>query len=463
MKIRAIRLENIRRFIDPVEIAGIGDGLNVLTASNERGKSTFFDALHAAFFKDRKSWDREIRGLVPYAGGDPSVAVEIELPGGVFRIEKRWNSRRNGGARIMSEGQVIKQADDAQAWIADTLKSPKDGGPAGLLWVRQGQSGLDAGDNTHRARRDLLTSVAGEVEAMTGGRRMDMARDICGKALGRYLTKTGRAKTDGPLKRAEDDVTALWEKREELERKSNDLRRELDRRRKLRGELAELDNPEEEEIRRTRVAEADAAHTEASHHHEALERALEVERAKCGERDRAADKLQVLETNLVELAAAHVAFAATQGEEGRRKSETHVAESKMSEAKRAHETARVDAERAADVLQRTLRVQASISATDRRKELNEQLGRAEKLRQQVEQASADAKTEISDRYLSDIERLDEGLRVMKRTRDLEAATITMEYVSGRHDGISLDGAAVPDRERTPIPTAPSWTLTVWVS
>ena len=45
MKIRAIRLENVRRFVEPVEITGVGDGLNVLTAPNERGKSTVFDAL----------------------------------------------------------------------------------------------------------------------------------------------------------------------------------------------------------------------------------------------------------------------------------------------------------------------------------------------------------------------------------------------------------------------------------
>ena len=218
MKIRAIRLENIRRFVDPVEIASISDGLNVLAAPNERGKSTFFDALYAVFFKDRKSWDKEIRALVPYAGGDPAVAVEIELPEGVFRIEKSWNSRRSGDARITSAGRLIKQADDAQAWIADTLKSPKDGGPAGLLWVRQGQSSLGEGDNTHRARRDLVTSVAGEVEAMTGGRQMDMARDMCRKALDRYLTATRRVKSDGPLKRAEDDAATLREKREELER-----------------------------------------------------------------------------------------------------------------------------------------------------------------------------------------------------------------------------------------------------
>ena len=451
MKIRAIRLENVRRFVDPVEIAGIGDGLNVLTAPNERGKSTFFDALHAVFFKDRKSWDKEIKALVPYAGGDPAVAVEIELPEGVFRIEKRWNSRRSGDARITSAGQLIKQSDDAQAWIAEMLKSPQDGGPAGLLWVRQGQSGLDEGDNTHRARRDLLTSVAGEVDAMTGGRRMDMARDMCRKALDRYLTTTGRAKSHSPLKRAEDDAATLREKREDLERKSNDLRRELDRRRELRRELAELEDPEEEEARRRRLAEAEAAHAEAGRHHEALERALEQERAKGVDRDRAAEKLEVMENNLLELAAAYAAVESAQEEERQSKSAVRAAESTVSEVARAHGSARVDSEGAADVLQRTLHVQALSSAAARRKELNEQLGRAEKLRQQTEQASADAKREISARCLTDIERFDEDLRVMKRTRDLEAATITMQYAPGRQDSISLDGVALPDRERRPIP------------
>ena len=451
MKIRAIRLENVRRFVAPVEIAGIGDGLNVLTAPNERGKSTFFDALHAVFFKDRKSWDREIKALVPYAGGDPAVAVEIELPEGVFRIEKHWNSKRSGDARITSEGRLIKQADDAQAWIADMLKSPKDGGPAGLLWVRQGQSGLDEGGDTHRARRDLLTSVAGEVEAMTGGRRMDMARDMCRKALDRYLTAKRRVKSDGPLKRAEDDASRLREMYEGLEKKSNDLRQELKRRRELRRELAELEDPGEEEARRRRLADAEGAHTEAGRHHDVLERALELERAKGVDRDRAAEKLEVLETNLVEISKANAALVAAQKEEEQWKSMMRIAESKESDAEIAFETAQKSAEVAADILQTTLRVQASVSAADRRTELNERLERAEKFRQQSEQASANAKKEISDRCLTSIGKLDEDLRVMKRTRDLEAATITMTYESDCEDGILLEGVALPDRDEIPIP------------
>ena len=451
MKIRAIRLENVRRFVDPVEIAGIGDGLNVLTAPNERGKSTFFDALHAVFFKDRKSWDKEIKALAPYAGGDPAVAVEIELPDGVFRIEKRWNSRRKGEVKITSAGRLIKQADDAQAWIADTLKSPKDGGPAGLLWVRQGQSGLGEGDNTHHARRDLMTSVAGEVEEVTGGRRMDMARDMCRKELDRYLTPTRKVKSDGRLKRTEDDAVTLREKREELERKCNDLRRELDRRRDLRRELAELEDPEEAEARTRRFAEAQAAHTEAQRHHEALEKALDLERSKGIERDRAAEKLEVLEKNLAELGEANAALVAAQEDEGRKNSAVRAAESRESEAARGFDTARKNAESAADVLQTALRVQASVATADRRKELNERLESAEKLRRQSEEASADAKKEISDRDLTEIERIDEDLRVMKRTRDMEASTITMEYAEEREGDVSFDGVALPDRHTMPIP------------
>ena len=450
MRVRSIRLENVRRFTNPVEIAGIGDGLNVLTAPNERGKSTFFDALHAVFFKDRKSWDKEIRALVPHAGGDPAVTVEIELPEGVFKIEKRW-SKRSGDVRITSEGRLVKQADAAQAWIADTLKSPKDGGPAGLLWVRQGQSGLDEGGELHRARQDLLTSVAGEIEAMTGGRRMELAREKCRNALGRYLTATGRVKSDSPLKRAEDRATALQVKRRELEQKSGELRQELDRRREFRLELAELEDPEAEQANRNRLSEAREALARAERHHEALERALELERTKRVERDLAAKRLKDLENTLAELNEANGALASAQAEEEQWTSEVNAADSEMSEASTAYEAARKGQAAAATVLQKALGFQAAASAKDRRKELNRQLRRAETLRQQLELANANAGKEISERCLIEIEGFDEDFRVMKRTRDLEAATITMHYAPGRQDGISLDGDFLPDGETVAIP------------
>ncbi len=451
MRLRAISLENVRRFIDPVEITGITDGLNVLTAPNEHGKSTVFDALHAVFFKDRKSWDKEVRSLVPHAGGDPLVAVEIELGDGIYRIEKLWNSRRNGDARIMTSGRLIKQADDAEAWIAEALKSPKDGGPAGLLWVRQGLTGLDGGDSARLARRDLLTSVAGEVEVMTGGRQMDAARDKCRQELERYLTKTGRAKAEGPLKHKEDESAALQVRRVELAAKSSHLQDEFNRRRDLRRELSELESPEEKSKRKARLAEAEAAHAEASRHAEALERAKDVEHAKRLEAERSEERLAALEKALSEAAEATEAYRTAKEQEAHATEQQRLAEAAMSDAVKAHEAASSRSEATSDTLRQVMRAQASAMATERRQEWIGQLKRAEELRQQVEQASADAKTELSDRVLTDLEALDETVRVLRRTRDLQAAAITMAYTSGRSDGISLDGKPLQDGKRTTIP------------
>ena len=451
MKLRTIRLENVRRFIDPVEIGGIGDGLNVLSAPNEHGKSTVFDALHAVFFKPRKSWDREIRSLAPHAGGDPSVAVEIQLADGLYRIEKRWSSRRNGDARIETAGRLIKQADDADAWIAETLKPPGDGGPAGLLWVRQGLTALDDGDAAQRARRDLLTSVAGEVEAMTGGRRMDAVRDRCRRELDRYVTATGRVKADGPLKHRENEVSSLQAKRLELVAKSERLRQELDRRRDLRRELAGLEDPEEEAGRKARLAEAEAAHAEALRHAETLERATSAERTKRIETARAEERLAALERDLSEIAEAGKAHRIAREEAQQAMERLRHAETAMSEAAGVHSSARARAEAAADILRRALLAEAAAAATRHRHDLIEKIERAEDLRKRAEQASAEARKELKDLVLEDLDKLDETVRVLRKARDVEAVAIAMTYVPGRSDGVSLDGRPLPYGERMSIP------------
>ena len=451
MKLRTIRLENVRRFVDPVEIGGIGDGLNVFSAPNEHGKSTVFDALHSVFFKPRTSWDREIRSLAPHVGGDPSVAVEIELDDGIYRIEKRWSHRRNGDARIETAGRLIGQADEAEAWIAETLKAPRDGGPAGLLWVRQGLTGLDDGDAAQLARRDLLTSVAGEVEAMTGGRRMDAARERCRRELDRYLTGTGRAKADGPLKHWQDEVAALRSARDELAAKSERLRAELDRRRDLRRELVDLEDPEEQEGRDARLAKAKAVHAEASRHAESREKAKSHEHTKRVEAGRAEEHLKALEKDLSEMAAAASAHRTAKDEARQATERLRLAEGAMSEAADAHKSAGTRAETAADVLRRSLLAEAAAAATRHRDELIEKIERAEELRRRAEQASADARTELSDSVLEDLDKLDESVRVLRRARELEAGAIAMSYAPGRQDGVSLDGSPLPDGERLSIP------------
>mgnify|MGYP000477584364 CR=1 FL=1 len=76
MKISAFRLFNVKRFAGRgVAVENIGDGVNVLCAANEFGKSTSFEALHALFFQPYSSTAADVRSLRPYSGGNPRVGV----------------------------------------------------------------------------------------------------------------------------------------------------------------------------------------------------------------------------------------------------------------------------------------------------------------------------------------------------------------------------------------------------
>ncbi len=115
MKLLSIRVNNVRRFTQPVEIADIGPGLNVLAAPNEHGKSTLFDALHALFFFEAKFWkQKEAASLAPHVGGNPEVSAEIEIKGETYRVSKVFSSRP--GQRqvtVHQNGNLLKQAEDA--------------------------------------------------------------------------------------------------------------------------------------------------------------------------------------------------------------------------------------------------------------------------------------------------------------------------------------------------------------
>ena len=246
MKIRSITLNNVRRFTDPARVADIGDGLNVLCEPNEHGKSTLFDAIQALFFKAHSSRDKEVSNLRPHAGGAPEVTVEIETDEGRFLVFKRW--LKKPVATVHRNGMLIAQADEAEGWIADLLGDDA-GGPSGLIWVRQGMTDLTSGskkeqDSALAARRDLMTSVGEEVEAMTGGRRMDIALARCREELAIHTTNTGKPKTNGPWKEAQDQVEALTTRRDALAATAHDLQEALAERKRARRDLRELEAPE---------------------------------------------------------------------------------------------------------------------------------------------------------------------------------------------------------------------------
>jgi hypothetical protein len=93
MKISALRLFNVKRFAGRgVAIEGIGDGVNVLCAVNEFGKSTSFDALHALFFQPHSSTAGDVRSLRPYSGGNPLVEAVTASPSSSTEVAPHGSS-----------------------------------------------------------------------------------------------------------------------------------------------------------------------------------------------------------------------------------------------------------------------------------------------------------------------------------------------------------------------------------
>ncbi|MEE3099491.1 MAG: AAA family ATPase, partial [Pseudomonadota bacterium] len=200
MILRALRLADVRRFAGTgVAIEGIGDGVNVLCAPNEAGKSTCLDALQALVVQAHTGPAAAVRSLRPHAGGNPLVEAEFEFPDGRFRVLKRWLGAKRALVHDAGSGRLVAQGDEAEAWLAARLPGGARG-PAGLLWVAQGGAEMGAADRG--AREDALAAVAGEVEALTGGRRMVRALARCNEELGALVTATGRPKAGGDYARA---------------------------------------------------------------------------------------------------------------------------------------------------------------------------------------------------------------------------------------------------------------------
>lgn len=303
MKLRAVELADVRRFAGQVaRVDGIGDGVSVLAAPNESGKSTLFDALRALMFHPHTSGAKDLKTLKPHVGGKPRVAAVVEVGGAQFRIEKQWLSGK--AARVWdASGRLIAQADEAEAWIARMLGTDLVG-PAGLLWVRQGAGGLD-GAGPVDTRRDILGAVAGEIDALTGGRRMDAIRARVEADLAALATDQGRPRAGGPWRAALDASAAAAGRATELGRAAQALAGDLQRRQAVERARADLADPGAAADRAARLAGAIAAHQAGQAHAQGVDAARQAVRlaqatrqAALARRDalrRAADEVQVAE------------------------------------------------------------------------------------------------------------------------------------------------------------------------
>ncbi|SEG23836.1 AAA family ATPase [Jhaorihella thermophila] len=453
MQITSVTLKNVRRFVDPVRIDGFGPGLNVLVAPNEHGKSTFFEALHAAFFVSHRSFDKTVKALVPRVGGDPEVVVEFQADGAQWKLMKCWSSRPGSkDAKLWRDGTLVAQKSEADAMLSGLLKPPSDGGPAGLLWVRQGVVGLDSGGEEQQARRDIMTSVAGEVEAMTGGRRMEAALASCAAFLAQHLTGTGRPKANGGLQQALAEVEALTGRRDQLRNDMRALQQDLERRRQLRRELAELDAPEAHQ-ERAQALEKTRETLEAAQAHDRKVKDGESEIARLSAQlESCKTQIEALNGVLAEAGSAQDAVETAKAAVAERTGQNDAAQARLETAKTAHDTARKAVEQAASDLRRAMRAKEAAAAATRRAELADRIEKAGELGARIADLRKQAGGEIVPETLDRLEELARDLSIARKSLETAAAAFSITYSAGGEGRITRAGQPVEGGKRHPVLT-----------
>src|SRR5690349_3911830 len=89
MRLRRLYLRNFRKFLEPLCIEGIGDGLTVIAGDNEEGKSTLLKALRTMLFDRHTLMGDAADALRPFGSEvRPEVHLDFEQAGKLYRLRK---------------------------------------------------------------------------------------------------------------------------------------------------------------------------------------------------------------------------------------------------------------------------------------------------------------------------------------------------------------------------------------
>lgn len=458
MKLRSLTLTNVRKFGgQTATINGIGDGVTVISEANEFGKSTFFDALHALFFVKYSTAGKEVKSLQPRSGGAVRVQAELETETGRFVIEKSFLAQKRATVSRADNGTLIAQDDEAEKWIAALMDRGLEG-PAGLLWVRQGTTALEpagsaGADKTEKekllgARRDLLSSVAGEIDKVTGGRRMDRVLARCREELAKLATASGKAKAHGPWDAEQKEIMVLEAREAELDAKCKELSKALSDRKTTEAELKNWGQVAAKEERQAALEQARDTHAHALAHAD-----------KCTGAKGDFDLKSLQHSNAVkglnDLLKAAEALKQAADAEAKLRSQLQEQDADVAAAKAEEQVAQADLTVALKALQdlRAQRDAAQLAelgrnAREQVARLAQRLEKAEKHREKLEEAQARlAGMAITQEVLDKIIRSHGQLQQAKATADAQNVTLSVIYDGAAR--ISLGGGELS--ENTPIP------------
>lgn len=454
MIVRELGIENFRKFRQPIRLTGFDNGLNLVCEPNETGKSTVLEALRAVLFERHSSRSERILSFRPH-GDDvaPVVDLKFEVGGGAWTVRKRFIQK----AEVSLEGPGVRATgDEAEERLQALLGFTRAGnrgadentrGALGLLWLEQGSSFV-LGAPGQAARRTIEEVLAGEVGAVTGGRRTAVVVQAIEKSLGEFVTATGRptkrlAAAQEALETAKANAVAAQQELTEFE---GVLARLDSKRGEYRRLLRDLEDPEQTEQLKALESDLQRATLAA----QALQTSEALLREAAGVRERLEARstargelraaLAAAEAKLVEVRAAAQNISADL--EAAKKSEADVA--RELEAARAALRDAEDQARAAQVLRAGAARRQAVSAAFVR------LDKAEALSRELEAAEAEVEASpVTPDILEQVEAL-ERRRVETHSAATAGAATVRLALRPEAPRVSWNGNAVEPDHSAPV-------------
>lgn len=414
----------------------------MLCAVNEFGKSTSFEALHALFFQPHSSTAGDVRNLRPYSGGNPLVETDLSTEEGTFRITKQFYGK--GSARVvdLANGRLLAQADEAENFIAGLVRGGT-AGPAGLLWVRQGVTGVEKRNKSEeegetKVRTSLLQSVQGEVEAVTGGRRMSEIMAAVDEQIENLVTRRG-ARTGGPYAVAIDERDRLQPEETKLGTEVGMLREALDKRAAATRRLAELDRAEDHDERRKAIEAAQAAFDAAKSRSETLRTAEAELNLLREQRDNALREHKDFRSALERAVGLTIKLREA---DHRRVEALANRDAVAAAAAKAHadiEAAETQEQEARALLARLNAALNAREAAERLADLEQKLDAAETIRREIEtEEAALALLRLPEKAVTELEALDVEIAKLKAVAEADRPSVAIAY-EPQAPVVSFDG------------------------
>ena len=458
MRIDRFAIRDFRKLGGGVAIEGIEAGITVIVGDNEEGKSTLLKALQSALFDRHNLMGKAVDDMLPFGarGVSPSVEVDFELAGTAYQLQKTFGrnpavSLRGGSGRL--EGEAAEEKLRALLGFSPPGRGAADNkhrGPAGLLWVEQGQAfqHLEMNQDTQDVLRE---AIEGEVGQVLGGERGRRVLDLVEKHTLAYFTPKGREREK--LVEPRNRTKTLEEDCDELVSQLQGYEDTLGRLSKLQETLARYNR--EGSLAKAKD-EADAAE-EALQRLKAVDGRADIAKARMEQAEtdcKAADEANTRREKLIE----DVGSASEQADNAKATLQelepAYVdANRELAKAEEQLERCMETREAAQDAWEVARRVLERAGLDSELQTLTERLQRAEFLEEEINQ----------DRGSLDANPVDEDsiaeLRELRSDQDkvkaaLNAAAVAVTFAPDSGQGVLLDGQQVDTTDQAHV-TRPS--------